>query len=176
MPPGRCKLANRGPGDESSVENGQQIGTFEVTPLEPHPTDLHQDRFASTSHAIRAERVPGPCVQEACAGSKGGVGWVGSPGASYSYWSACSGLRWAARRAGHLLAGLPAKKAITIMPISAVIWLSILIIRFSWRRVIPIARSAPISRVRSTIESTYSGAPASVAPRGVGAASDAAPI
>ena len=38
-------------------------------------------------------------------------------------------------------------------PISAVISLSILIIRVSCRRVIPIARSAPISRVRSTIES-----------------------
>ena len=39
-------------------------------------------------------------------------------------------------------------------PISAVITLSWRIIRRAWRRVIPIARSIPISRVRSKTEST----------------------
>ena len=39
-------------------------------------------------------------------------------------------------------------------PISAVITLSWRIIRRTWRRVIPIARSIPISRVRSKTEST----------------------
>ena len=42
----------------------------------------------------------------------------------------------------------------SVAPISAVITLSWRIIRRAWRRVIPIARSMPSSRVRSNTEST----------------------
>ncbi len=40
------------------------------------------------------------------------------------------------------------------MPISAVMTLSWRIIRRAWRRVMPIVRSIPISRVRSNTDST----------------------
>ena len=49
-------LVMTGPGVGLSSENGLEIGTFELTPLEPHPAPSSaKERFAGVERAFRAK-------------------------------------------------------------------------------------------------------------------------